>query len=144
MNDKQQSYQREFAWPKLGNSHAIEAFYLSNRRITYASQELIGGMVMNRIVQPVHGAHGLLYRTRHLQTWLCGMQGETAIPVDDTFWRAVDPTQGARVYQIVAPILAQHLGVRSTLHDYEAHAHLLLNSIEPGALTRAEACHGHQ
>jgi len=92
---------------ELGTAHDVEAFYLSNRKITYASQELIGDVVMNRIVQPVHGAHGLLYRSRNIQTWLCGMQGDTAIPVDDTFWRAVDPIQGALVYQIVAPILAQ-------------------------------------
>lgn len=116
------------------DTRGIEAFYLSNRKITYAAQELIGGCVMNRIVQPVHGSHGLLYRTRHIPAWLSVMQGDCALPVDDTFWLALPPAT-APVYQIVAPILAQHLGVRSTLSRYEADAHLLLNGLEPGCLT---------
>ncbi|MEJ7605160.1 MAG: hypothetical protein WKF37_02590 [Bryobacteraceae bacterium] len=75
----------------------------------YASQEVIEGIVMNRLDERVNGSHGLLYSSRFTSKWLSEVTAGVPGPIDNTFWTALG-SEGQRplVYQIVAPIVAQH------------------------------------
>ncbi len=126
----------------LAEERGIVAFYLCNRKVRYAAQEVVGGIVMNRLDQRVNGSHGLLYSCLYTAKWLGEVMNKSSGPIDDTFWRALASVRPRPlVYQIVAPIVAQHVGMRSTLHSYEDNGHLLLNSVEANVLKQlSETC----
>ncbi len=120
---------------KLADELNADAFYTSNRSIRYLRQELRGGFVLNRLNQPVLGSHGLLYRRKELHAWSAVAADVLKAPIDTIFFQAVPPNR-RRIYQVVAPILMQHVGVESNLNTYRHNEQLCLNGVEPETLCR--------
>lgn len=141
LEDDQRVYPEFFrslpALLRLADEIGVEAFYLANRRIDFDRQEHHGGFVLNRITKPVLGSHGLLYRCQHLDAWGKAADGDVTTPMDGLFFAAIPPGKNA-IYQVVAPVLMQHVGIRSTLHTYANDAHLNVNGVESETLCRIQ------
>lgn len=101
-------------WKNLSvllNYDDIDLFYLADREIQIGQLGHINQFRVNRIRSNVAGSHGLLYQTKHIPALL---KARRIMPVDFWFFKVIDPHK-FRLFQILSPILARHIGDKSTL-----------------------------
>jgi len=110
--------------PILLAQQDVDLWYLANRDIPIGQMGRLRGLRVNRIRSQVPGSHGLLYRTKFIAT----LQNDPICrPVDHWFWRHITPKDHT-VYQVLNPVCARHVGVESTLHEYDHQEHLFTHS----------------
>ena len=95
---------------ELGNSQEVDCWYLCNRKNEFERQGQIRGLVVNELAYPVFGAHGLLIPKRHLARMLAPHWAN----VSDLAMFAAINHPAFRVWQVVKPVLVEHIGVVST------------------------------
>jgi hypothetical protein len=88
----------------------VDCWYLCNRKNPVLEQHRIESMVVNRLAYPIEGSHGLLLPKRHLRRILDAHWGQTA---DRSMFAAIHSVSW-NVFQIVEPVLVEHLGEYST------------------------------
>ena len=95
---------------ELGESQRVDCWYLCNRKNQFERQCQLGGMVVNELAYPVFGAHGLLIPKRHLARMLATHWAE----VSDLAMFAAINHSALRIWQVVRPVLVEHIGTVST------------------------------
>lgn len=111
---------------ELAERHEVDLFYLANRAIEIGKLGWIENYRVNRIYSWVAGAHGLLYRTKHIPKLL---EQTECMPIDFIFWKQLPPHRH-RHFQICRPVMAIHQGKHSTLHEHcytENRQHLFVH-----------------
>lgn len=97
-----------------------DCWYLSDRAIPIGNLGWQGNLRVNRIRQAVAGSHGLLYRT----SFIAALQNDPKCrPVDHWFWQHIN-THKHKIFQILNPVCARHVGEVSTLHEYKHNEHM--------------------
>lgn len=104
---------------QLGESNAVDVWYLSNRAIDIGQLGYIEEFRTNRILSWVPGSHGLLYKAKHARNLL---KQTSPMPIDFVFWKVMDPHK-FRHFQVCRPVMAIHRGQQSSLYDYEDQHH---------------------
>jgi hypothetical protein len=94
----------------LGQRDSVDCWFLCNRKNPVLEQRRAEGMVLNRLGYPIDGSHGLLLPKRHLRRMLDAHWGQTA---DRSMFAAIHSLSW-NVFQIVEPLLVEHLGEYST------------------------------
>ena len=95
---------------ELGDSQQVDSWYLCNRKNRVEWQCQLRGIVVNELAYPVCGGHGLLIPKRHLARILSAHWGE----VSDLAMFAAINHPALRVWQVVKPVLVEHIGTVST------------------------------
>ena len=95
---------------RVGQAEEVDCWYLCNRKNNFWRRFAFGGAVVNELVYPVYGAHALLIPKRHLGTMLAAHWGQ----VSDLSMFAAINHPGLKVWQVVQPVLVEHVGTVST------------------------------
>jgi hypothetical protein len=95
---------------ELGDNLAVDCWNLCNRKNQVERQSTLGGMVVNELAYPVFGSHGLLIPKRHLARMLAAHWAE----VSDLAMFAAINHPALRIWQVVKPVLVEHIGTVST------------------------------
>ena len=95
---------------ELGDSQNVDCWYLCNRKNAVARQFRLGEAVVNELAYPVFGAHALLLPKRHLAAMLVGHWSQVS---DLAMFAAIRHAE-LKVWQVVRPVLVEHVGVVST------------------------------
>ena len=112
---------------ELGDSQNVDCWYLCNRKNQVERQCRMRGLTVNELAYPVFGAHGLLIPKRHLAPMLATHWADVS---DLAMFAAMKGTphpdcvhplpigcgegQALRIWQVVDPVLVEHIGVVST------------------------------
>jgi hypothetical protein len=112
---------------ELGKSQNVDCWYLCNRKNAVERQCRMRGLVVNELAYPALGAHGLLLPKRHLAPMLAAHWADIS---DLAMFAAMKGTphpacghplligcgegQALRFWQVVKPVLVEHIGVVST------------------------------
>jgi hypothetical protein len=99
---------------ETGARDGIDCWYLCNRKNPVKSQFRLGGLVVNELDQPVRGSHALLLARRHLPGLLASHWGGL---VDEEIFAAL-VCSSAKILQVVAPVLVEHIGEISTYNPH--------------------------
>lgn len=105
---------------RVGDVEGVDVWNLCNRKNSVARQFQVGSAVVNELAWPVLGAHGLLIPKRHLVTILAAHWGD----VSDQAMFAAIRGPGLKIWQVVSPVLVEHVGYVST-YDPEWRAKTL-------------------
>ena len=105
---------------RVGNVEGVDVWNLCSRKNPVARQFQAGPAVVNELGWPVLGAHGLLLPKRHLAAMLAAHWGDVS---DQAMFTAIR-RPGLRIWQIVSPVLVEHVGYVST-YDPEWRAKTL-------------------
>lgn len=95
---------------RVGNAEGVDCWNLCNRKNTVARQFRLGESVVNELEYPVSGAHGLLIPKRHLGTMLAAHWDQ----VSDLSMFAGINHPALKFWQVVKPVLVEHIGYVST------------------------------
>lgn len=95
---------------RVGDREGVDCWYLCNRKNAVARQFRLGDAVVNELAYPVFGAHALLFPKRHLAAMLAGHWSQVS---DLAMFAAIRHAE-LKVWQVVRPVLAEHVGVVST------------------------------
>jgi hypothetical protein len=93
-----------------GKQDEVDCWYLCNRKNQVTEQYRVGQMAINRLAYPVDGSHGLLLPKRHLRLILDAHWDQTA---DRSMFAAIRAVSW-NVFQVIEPVLVEHLGEYST------------------------------
>ncbi|HTD87787.1 MAG TPA: hypothetical protein VK850_14520 [Candidatus Binatia bacterium] len=105
-----------------GQREQVDCWYLCNRKNFSERRFAMEGMIVNHLSFPAKGSHALLLPHRHLRTILDAHWGDLS---DQCIFRALGPT--AKIWQIVHPVLVEHLGEISTFNP-DVRQHLEINT----------------
>ena len=108
---------------RVGDREGVDCWNLCNRRNTVWRQFTLGDSVVNELAYPVNGAHGLLIQKRHLARMLSAHWSD----VSDTAMFAAIHHPGWRMWQVVRPVLVEHVGVVSTFDETQTPQTLEVN-----------------
>ena len=95
---------------ELGESQNVDCWYLCNRRNAVERQCRMHGLTVNELAYPAFGSHGLLVPKRHLARILAAHWSD----VSDIAMFAAIHQPGWKMWQVVRPVLVEHIGVVST------------------------------
>lgn len=95
---------------ELGDSENVDCWFLCNRKNAVERQGRRCGLVVNELAYPALGAHGLLIPKRHLSRMLAAHWADVS---DQAMFAAIHHP-GLRVWQVVQPVLVEHIGTVST------------------------------
>jgi hypothetical protein len=97
---------------RVGEREGVDCWNLCNRKNPVERQFVVGSLVVNELGYPVCGAHGLLIPKRQLARMLGPWKD-----VSDLAMFAAIHRHGWRVWQVVRPVLVEHVGVLSTFDE---------------------------
>ena len=112
----------------LGNEHNVACWYLCNRRVPYSEARSFHGFLAYRLTPPIIGAQALLFPKRYIKAILA--RHWTLLPDDEIF--AVLTEEGANIFQVIRPVLVEHLGQYSTFNPFEPQKLEVNNADSPG------------
>ena len=95
---------------ELGDSLGVDCWYLCNRKNAVEHQCRMRGLTVNELAFPALGAHGLLIPKRHLARMLDAHWADVS---DQSMFAAIHHP-ALRVWQVVKPVLVEHVGAVST------------------------------
>lgn len=95
---------------ELGDSQNVDCWYLCNRKNAVEHQCRMRGLTVNELAFPALGAHGLLIPKRHLARMLAAHWADVS---DQAMFAAINHP-ALRVWQVVKPVLVEHVGAVST------------------------------
>jgi hypothetical protein len=95
---------------RAGNTEGVDCWNLCNRKNTVGRQFRLGDAVVNELSYPVSGAHGLLIPKRHLGAMLAAHWDQ----VSDLSMFAAINHPALKFWQVVEPVLVEHIGYVST------------------------------
>lgn len=96
----------------LGAREMVDCWFLCNRKNDVRRQRRVEGMVVNEFAVLPRGAHALLLPQRHLRKILTAHWGDLS---DQCIFGAI-AGPGAKILQVVHPVLAEHTGEISTFN----------------------------
>ena len=97
---------------RVGDREGVDCWNLCNRKNPVERQFRIGSLVVNELAYPVCGAHGLLIPKRHL-TRMLGAWND----VSDLAMFAAIHRPDWKMWQVVRPVLVEHVGFVSTFDE---------------------------
>ena len=100
----------------VGDAERVDVWNLCNRQNPVGRQFRVGDAVVNELGWPVLGAHGLLIPRRHLSAMLAAHWSD----VSDQAMFAAICHPGLTIWQVVSPVLVEHVGYVST-YDPDWH-----------------------
>lgn len=109
----------------LAEQHDVASYYLSNRETQIGQLGWLGKYRVNRLLTEAAGSHGLLIRGTLIPEIL---KTERLMPIDFAVYRALRP-HVYKHYQILRPVLVQHVGSESTLYRYRDKNHLFTHPV---------------
>jgi hypothetical protein len=95
---------------EVGDSQNVDCWYLCNRKNAVEHQCRMRGLTVNELAFPALGAHGLLIPKRHLSRMLAAHWADVS---DQAMFAAINHP-ALRVWQVVKPVLVEHVGAVST------------------------------
>ena len=95
---------------RVGDRESVDFWNLCNRKNTVWRQFHFGELVVNELAYPAFGSHGLLIPKRHLLRILAAHWAD----VSDLAMFATIHHVGWKMWQVVRPVLVEHIGVVST------------------------------
>jgi len=107
----------------MGNREGVDCWNICNRKNDVRRQFRIGEMVVNELRYPVCGGHGLLIPQRHLTRMIEAHWSQ----VSDLAMFAAINHPGLRVWQVVKPVLVEHVGFISTYNPEDGPKLLEVN-----------------
>ena len=107
---------------RVGDREGVDCWNLCNRKNTVWRQFTLGDAVVNELTYPVNGAHGLLIPKRHLARMLGHWDD-----VSDLAMFAALHRPGWKMWQVVRPVLVEHVGVVSTFDESQTPQPLEVN-----------------
>ena len=107
---------------RVGDREGVDCWNLCNRKNTVWRQFTLGDAVVNELAYPVNGAHGLLIPKRHLSRMLGHWDD-----VSDLAMFAALHRPGWKMWQVVRPVLVEHVGVVSTFDESQTPQPLEVN-----------------
>jgi hypothetical protein len=114
---------------RMGEAEGVDCWNLCNRKNAVARQFRLGlsagaaqagEVVVNELRYPVSGAHGLLIPKRHLGAMVAGHWSQVS---DLSMFEALHHP-GLKIWQVVKPVLVEHIGYVST-YDPEQRPKIL-------------------
>ena len=95
---------------RIGSAENVDCWYLCNRKNEVKAQYRREGLVLNELAYPIYGGHALLVPGRHLKRIL---DSHWATYSDLAIFAAINHPS-LKVFQVVDPVLAEHVGEFST------------------------------
>jgi hypothetical protein len=115
--------------PKLvdiASGEDISCWYLCNRRVNFERTREFGVVLAHKLKPPIIGAQALLFPKRFIKAILA--QDWTRLPDDEIF--TVLAESGGDIFQVIEPVLAEHVGRYSTFDPLEPQE-LEINHADP-------------